>query len=171
MPQAPRQIKSNHLYEICFRARDGLPLPVANYMKLLIKCILARTQRDFKVELAHHIWLGNHPHIVATLKDADLARRFYMEVQKKLTDAIKRLLGLEYLQLWAGTPRVIEISDLKSAIKMIAYYYANPAAAHLVESIDDYPGLSSWDDFTVNTSKLDAAVVHEGPWIRLPSIP
>ena len=147
MPQAPRQIKSNHLYEICFRARENLPLPVTNYMKLLISCILSRTQRDFKVDICHHLWQGNHPHIVAILKDADQARCFYMELQKKLTDAIKRLLGLEYLHIWAGTPRVIEIPDLESAIKMIAYYYANPAAAHLVESIEQYPGLSSWTDF------------------------
>ncbi len=101
MAQAPRQIKSNHLYEICFRAREGLPLPVTNYMRLLITCILARTQRDFKVTLCHHIWHGNHPHLLAILHDADQARRFYMELQKKLTEAIKRLLGLKYLNIWA----------------------------------------------------------------------
>ena len=140
-------------------------------MKLLISCILARTQRDFKVDICHHLWQGNHPHIVVILKDADLARRFYMEIQKKLTDAIKRLLGLEYLNIWAGTPRVIEIPDLESAIKMIAYYYANPAAAHLVESIEQYLGLSSWTDFGANMDKLSAVVVYEYPWIHLPTIP
>ena len=62
-------------------------------MKLLISCILARTQRDFKVDICYHLWQGNHPHIVAILKDADQARCFYMELQKKLTDAIKRRGG------------------------------------------------------------------------------
>ncbi len=54
---------------------------------------------------------------------------------------------------------------------MIAYYYTNPAAAHLVDRIDDYPGISSWDDFTANMDKLNAAVAYERPWVRLPTIP
>jgi hypothetical protein len=171
MPQARRNFKSNHLYEICFRAREGLPFAVTYYMHLLIESIVARAQRDFKVVLCHHLWMGSHPHILAILKDAELARRFYMEVEKKLTDAVKRLLGLEHLNLWEKTPRVIEICDLASAIKKIAYYYANPAAAHLVDCIEEYPGLSSWRDFVAVQDKLNAMVAHRRPWIRLPSIP
>ena len=35
---------------------------------------------------------------------------------------------------------MIELVDLRSAIKMIAYYYANPAKANLVERIEECPG-------------------------------
>ena len=101
MPQAPRKFKAGVPYEICFRARRGLPLAVTRYMRLLIESVLARTQRDCKVTLCHHLWMSNHPHIVVVFKDAELAKRFYTEVQKKLTDAIKRLLGMEHLNIWS----------------------------------------------------------------------
>jgi len=114
--------------------------------------------------------MANHPHILAVFKDADKAKAFYMEVEKKLTDSIKRLLGVRRLNLWRDSPRVIEIADKASAIKMIAYYYANPAAANLVSTIENYPGLSSWHDFLKNTNLLAAKVTHKRPWIRLPSI-
>jgi len=114
--------------------------------------------------------MGSHPHILAIIKDADQAKCFYMEVEKKLTDAIKRLLGVPYLNLWKGSPRVIELCDKESAIKMIAYYYANPAAANLVRTIDEYPGVSTWMDFRSTENTLDAKAAHLRPWIRLPSI-
>lgn len=66
--------------------------------------------------------MANHPHILAVFEDAEMAEYFYMEVQKKLTDAIKRLLGVEQLNIWAKTPRVIEVADLRSAVKMIANF-------------------------------------------------
>jgi hypothetical protein len=37
----------------------------------------------------------------------------YCEVQKKITEAIKRLLGLHHLRIWEGRVTVIEIRDLK----------------------------------------------------------
>jgi len=104
MPKSRREFKSGHLYEICFRARSGIPFVVTEYMKLIIESILARVQRDYKVTLCHYIWMGSHPHILSIFRDADQARCFYMEVEKKLTDAIKRLLGVDYLNIWKGCP-------------------------------------------------------------------
>ena len=54
---------------------------------------------------------------------------------------------------------------------MIAYYYANPAKANLVESIDTYPGVSTWFDFISHKEHLSACVTEELPWIRLTRIP
>ena len=75
-------------------------------MNAIIKGIMARTQRDDKVVLCHFAWMSNHPHFVVRSKDGEDCIKFYMELERKITAALKRLLGLEILHLWEGTPMV-----------------------------------------------------------------
>ncbi|MCB0317325.1 MAG: hypothetical protein KDD56_01110, partial [Bdellovibrionales bacterium] len=85
MPRVRRQVISNCMYEVCFRAKESIPLVATEYMKLLISSILARTQRDHKVVICHDIWNGSHPHIILVTKDSQQLINFVSEVQKKLT--------------------------------------------------------------------------------------
>ncbi len=80
MPRNRRQIKSNTCYEICFRAKSTLPLVAYRVIALIIQSAIARTQRDDKVILCHHIWNGSHPHIIAVSKDAQQFVNFYSEI-------------------------------------------------------------------------------------------
>lgn len=171
MARMRRRIKSKCCYEICFRAREGLPLSVYQFMAIIIGSAIARTQRDNKVILCHDIWNGSHAHIILVTKDSEQCTRFYGELQKRITDAIKRLLGLKYLDLWEGNPMVAEIADLDAAIDRIAYLYANPAQDDLEDSIQKFPGYSSWHQFKRALPDLHAKVEQELPWVRLPSIP
>lgn len=171
MPRMRRRIKSKCCYEICFRAREGLPLVAYQTMALIIGSAIARTQRDDKVILCHDIWNGSHAHIILVTQDSEQCTRFYGELQKRITDAIKRLLGLKYLDLWEGRPMVAEIADLDAAVERISYLYANPAQDDLEDRIDKFPGYSSWPHFKQTPPELAAKPVQELPWIRLPSIP
>lgn len=171
MPRRRRRILSNRAYEICFRAVDTLPFVPYRVIKLLLICILARAQRDNKVELNHDIWNGSHVHMIVLAKDAEQCMKFYMEVKKKITDALKRLLGLKQLKLWEDNPSVIELHSLEVVQDRIAYLYANPGQDNLVESIEEFPGLSSWNDFQTCSASLNAETKETLPWIRLPSIP
>ena len=170
MPRKRRRIVSNRVYEICFRAREGLPLVCYEYMKLIINSVLARTQRDDKLILCHDIWNGSHPHLIVVAKDSEKFVQFYSEVQKKLTDIIKRLLGLERLSIWEGESTVMEIAGIEEAIDRISYLYANPAQDDLEDCIEKFPGCSSYKEFTQSEDKLDASVSKKYPWIRLPSV-
>ncbi|MDC0357859.1 hypothetical protein OAO01_03515, partial [Oligoflexia bacterium] len=100
MGRKRRQILSYGVYEICMRTKRGLPFVCTAYMNLLLKGILARVQRDLKVILCHHLWNGNHPHIIIRARDSAQCTHFYGEVQKQITDSIKRLLGRKHLNLW-----------------------------------------------------------------------
>ena len=171
MPRRRRRITSKKCYELCFRAREGLPLVAYGVMRLLLGSIVARTQRDDKVVLCHDLWNGSHCHMIIVALDSEMCTRFYGEVQKRITDAIKRLLGLKFLDLWEGNPMVAEIADLDAAIDRISYIYANPAQDNLVDQISEFPGFSSWREFKSNTTHLVASTTEEFPWIRLPSIP
>lgn len=171
MPRGRRYIESGAVYEICFRAKASLPLVAHKFLNFIIKCVLARVQRDEKVILCHDIWNGSHPHIIVVTKDAEQATFFYGEVQKKITDIIKRLLGKNSLNIWDGKPSVIKLGDLEAVIDRIAYLYANPAQDNLETRMENFPGLSSWNEFQASLDKIDAKTSEECPWIRLRSVP
>ncbi len=171
MGRPRRQIYSHHVYEICMRTRKGLPFVCTRYMKLLIEGIIARVQRDQKVILCHYLWMGNHPHIIVIARDKKAATQFYGEIQKQLTEAIKRLLGLKHLNLWKNNATsVIPYFDVDTVCYRIAYLYANPARANLVDTISEYPGCSSYNEFTREKSSLDVEHKRECPWVRAPMV-
>lgn len=175
MGYTARYYESQKLYALTFRTIEGLPFVATRYMKLLICGIIARTQRDCKVTLCHFLWMGNHAHMLAIFKDPKQASNFYAEVQKKLTESLKSLLGLSHLRLWEGRPVVAQVLDLAAAIEQVAYLYANPARANLVDSISEYPGCSSWTAFqeavASGNHQLDAKVEREVMWVPYAKIP
>lgn len=173
MPRTRRVFFAYHVYEIIVRAREGLPLPTLELIKSLILSAMARTQRDDKVDICHYVWMGNHAHICAVVYDAQSLANFLQELQKKLTESLKRLLGKRHLRVWAGSPVASVIVDPEKAIDKFAYVYANPAKANLVEAIDEYPGLSSWHEFQqlLQHNSVDAQSTRKVPWIRLKNIP
>lgn len=172
MGRKRRRIESLSAYELCFRAKDTLPLVAYRIIDLIIKHALARAQRDSKVYLCHDIWNGSHSHQIVFTQDADQCKKFYMEVQKKITDCLKRLFGLESLSIWEGRPAVIKIGDLDEGIKRISYLYANPAQDNLVQSIEEFPGYSSFPEFmsALNGEKT-IECSEEVLRLRLPTFP
>ena len=141
-------------------------------MKLLLEGILARVQRDLKVIICHYLFNGNHPHMLIVARDSQQCIEFYGQVQKQLTDAIKRLLNLEHLSLFQkNSTSVIPYGDMEGAMERIAYLYANPAAANLVDSIEHYPGVSTWEAFKQAPHTLNAQYEKQCMWIRQPMIP
>jgi len=110
--------------------------------------------------------MANHPHIIIIIKDAEAAKRFYAELKKKLTDSLKAMLGFNYLHLWEPRPNVSRLRYFEDVMAKIAYVYANPSRADLVDSIEEYPGYSSYDDFRNCPNEVEAKVSELVPWIR-----
>lgn len=153
------------------KTREGLPFVCTRYMKMLLESVMARVQRDEKVILCHFLWMGNHPHIIVRAKDKRACTQFYGEVQKQLTEAVKRLAGLKHLSLWKGNATsVIPYYDVETVCYRIAYLYANPARANLVDTISEYPGFSSYRAFKRGAPSLDTSSQKECPWVRAPLI-
>ena len=143
MCRQPRCILSGEVYDLTLRTKKGLPFVTTFFMKLILGSVLSRVQRDYKVTVCHHLWMGNHLHMLIVVKDAKQCTKFYGQLQKQITDAVKKLLGLKELNLWhKNRASVVRIGDVAGVRKCIAYLYANPANAHLVETIEEYPGLA-----------------------------
>jgi hypothetical protein len=105
----------------CCAPTQDRPFVCTNYMQMLLDSIMARVQRDMKVQLCHKLWMANHVHIIIVTKDKTACKQFYGEVQKQITEAVKRLLGLKHLKLWKSNgTSVIPIQDIDTACYRIA---------------------------------------------------
>ncbi|NDC37476.1 MAG: hypothetical protein EBZ48_05435, partial [Proteobacteria bacterium] len=114
--------------------------------------------------------LSNRTLLIEAL-DRGQCKRFYGELQKQLTDAVKRLTGIKHLNLWRrNCTSVVRYGDLASVQERIAYAFANPARANLVDAIERYPGVSSFKAFMAASATLDASVTEMCPWIQAPMI-
>ena len=166
MPRQIRQITSGRTYEVDFRAKAGLPFPPNETMHAIIGGIMARSQREHKVTICHYVWMSNHVHFILIAKDTNDFINFYTEVERKLTEAIKSLLGLRSLNLWEGTPTVSLLPDVDTIKNRIAYIYANPAQADIEDSIELHPGLNTWGDYVRSFDNVEAEWTVSVPWIR-----
>lgn len=69
---------------------------------------------------------------------------FLCQVHKLIAKTLNAHWG-RWENLWASEQTsVVELTDAASVLDKIAYTLANPAMAHLVASIDEWPGASSW---------------------------
>ena len=171
MPRANRVYSNNSVYEIVPRAREHLPMPPNATTNEIRLGILGRTQRDNKVELCHFVDMNNHSHSIAVSTELDKLSKFHMEIKKKTTDAVKALLRLSTLSLWEDRTGVIRVTTLEDVIERIVYLYCNPSNASLCESIDQYPGLSSWDAFKECQPAIDAEIMLDAQWYPVSEIP
>ena len=66
-----RRIIANQPFELCFRAKSGLPFPPNDVVNLIIESGVAYANRDQNVTICAYLWMGNHPHMVVIPRDAD----------------------------------------------------------------------------------------------------
>lgn len=171
MPRTCRIYAEGSVYEIVPRTRNSRPMPPTKTSNEIRLGILGRAQRDNKVELCHFVDMNNHSHSMAVSITGENLSKFHMELKKKTTDAIKALLGISSLSLWEERTGVFEIASLEDAIERVVYIYCNPSNASLCDSIDNYPGLSSWPAFNQCEPSVDAQVEIEAHWYPVSEIP
>jgi len=157
--------RSKKMYELCFRAVQGLPLPARELTTLLLQSIMARLLRAEDVIVCCFVWMSNHPHMQLYSLDASALRDFHGGIKKRTTDFLKRLLSLSRLSLWDVGDSMAEILDLEAAVNRIVYTFMNPARARLCRSIDEYTGFNTWKEFLSAPADVNACVTVEVPWI------
>ena len=160
-----RMIRSKRLYDVCFRSLQGLPLPARAATTLFLESIIARLLATEQVVVCAYVWMANHPHMQLFSLDAGYLTFFHGQLKKRLTDFIKRLLGLSHLRLWDNRTTLGEVLDLDAAIARFVYSFLNPVRAGLVRSIDHYQGCNTWKEFLAAPPDLHAVIEKEVPWI------
>jgi hypothetical protein len=153
------------MYDICFRALQGLALPARSLTALLIESIMGRLIATEQVILCNYVWMANHLHMQLYSLDSAALTDFHGQLKKRLSDFLKRLLGLTHLTLWDNRTTLGEVLDLDAAIDRVVYSFLNPVRAKLVRSIDDYKGLNTWKEFLSAKADLNTCFEKEVPWV------
>lgn len=165
-----RMLRSRRMYDLCFRSLQGLPLPARALTAYLIESILGRLLQAEDIIVCGYVWMSNHVHMQVFSLDCEALTHFHERLKKRLTDFLKRLLGLSHLRLWDNRTTVGEVLDVDAAIARIVYMYLNPVRAGLACSIDEYQGCNTWREFLSAPAHTNACFEKEVPWVRAPDI-
>lgn len=144
MPRTPKVYLKGKIYEVCFRTEEGLPMVCTPYMNVIIHGILAQASSMYAITLFHFVFMANHLHMHLRVDDPEQLDDYVAYIKRELSHAINNLLGRQRHTVWQAGYDAVIILDAGKMLERIRYLYLNPARAGCVESIDHYPGVSSW---------------------------
>lgn len=123
--------------------RQFLMRPDAEVNNLFLYCLIRALNLN-GLELIAVVMMSNHYHAVVRDVDGQLPamlEHFHAQFARSLN-----CLRGRWENVWAAHEQTscVELVSFDDVIAKSIYAYANPASAHLVEHIADWPGASSW---------------------------
>jgi REP element-mobilizing transposase RayT len=134
---------------ITFTVEEGLLLLSNPLCSAIIQSCLAAAQGLYPVRISHLLVEATHVHLVITVYNPEDVPSFIRHFKTESAHMINSLLGRKKRTIWSegyDSPKVLTFAK---AMMVVAYIYSNPAKDNLVRSIDEYPGFSSWQMFTL----------------------
>ena len=129
---------------------ENLPFVPNKVVNAILEGILAWALFMFGQELIGYCFMANHLHLMLRVTDPDRLSDFIGHIKSESATAINRLLGRESHKVWCDRFDAPIVLTEDKVFEKLAYIYLNPAKARLVNSIDEYPGVSSWSAFIKN---------------------
>ncbi len=128
---------------ITSRTEEGLPFVPTAFMNEIVWSALAAALSKYWVELICFSVEANHLHIILRVIDPEAVPLFVGYAKQEIAHRVNRLLGRRKRTIWAEGYDSPTILDLNKTLDQIAYVTLNPVKDHIVESIEQYPGVSS----------------------------
>jgi hypothetical protein len=116
---------------------DTLPETVNN----IVGTWLAKAIEHTKVDFYGFVVLDNHPHHLLSHQEGKL-EAFFQYFDGQVARALNRFHGRHH-QLWSRRYSAIPVLDETADIQRLLYILTNPQKADLVDTIGEWPGLSS----------------------------
>ncbi len=135
------------------------PTPEA---RMLIMLFLAKMQELHDVEIIGFVFMGNHFHLIVRLRGTRLAE-VMQNFKAGLAKAMNKVLGRRGT-FWMERYDDDALLDDAAIATKLHYLHANPLRAHLVERIEDFPGVSSWQAYAKNLDSLTETYFDEAAW-------
>ena len=123
---------------------QGLLLLANPLCEQILRSALARAQNLHPVRNCHLIVEGTHIHLVIVVIGPDDAAHFIGHFKAEVAHRFNTLMGWAKRTVWCEGYDSPVILTPERALIAIAYLYANPAKDNLEDSIDSYPGFSTW---------------------------
>ena len=134
-------------------------LPANPLVKFLISSAMLRAMKLHPITISHFIVNGTHIHMIVRVYDPEDIPGFMERFKTESAHYINRLLGRKKRKVWCeryDSPRLLEVEDV---INKIAYLYTNPVKDGLVSSINNYPGLSSWNVYQGSLASMKSRLI------------
>lgn len=165
MPRNRKLIIHGKIHEICFRTEEGLPFAPTPYIKAIWESVLARAQSFYRVRIIAGVLMSNHPHLIIMVEDPEDVPKFVGYLKKETSHALNHLLGVEQHTVWQEGYDSPLLGDAATVVERLVYCYTNPQKANLEDTIEKYPGWSTWSEF------IKGGGVKEVPRIARNNIP
>jgi putative transposase len=140
---APRQVLQGSLYLVtrrCFERRH-LMRPSKETNEILLYCLAVAAKRH-GVLVHAYCFLSNHYHLVVSDPRASLPA-FAQHMDSLIARALNSVLG-RWEWFWApGSFSGVTLESKEDVLEKMAYTLANPAAAGLVRTAREWPGVRS----------------------------
>ena len=169
MPNNRKFFPKNGVLFITTSTESGLPFIPNLIINAILRGIIARALHLYKQDLCHFVFMANHGHTIIRVTNPENVSDFIGYIKGKSADAINRLLGRQKQTVWCDGFDSPVILDGDTAIEKIVYTYTNPTKARLVDSIRQYPGLSSWNAFTKGENSKPVRWIRPSTITKLPS--
>ncbi len=145
---SPAKIHTNKsVLFITTSIEQGLLLLSNPLAKVCIKSALARAQALHRVRICAYVVEATHVHMLVVVDNPDDIKDFMDRFKTESSHAINRILGRRKRTIWCRGYDSPPVLTLSTAMRYLVYLYTNPAKDNLVDSIEEYPGLSSWKMF------------------------
>lgn len=152
MPRNRKIFIHNQAIFVTSRIQEGLPLVPNKLINTLLWSIMARARSLYDVRICHFVFMSNHLHMLVVVDDPEHLPRFMRYVKTESAHLINKFLSRSQRNVWSSGYDSPPILTLDDCYRYINYIYLNPSKANLVESVDDYPGVSSWEMFKSDVS-------------------
>lgn len=164
MPHPRKYMPHGSVVFVTLSLEKGLLLTANPISELIVQSALARARLLYPVKICHFIVESSHIHIIFVVIGPDDAFHFVGHFKAEVAHRLNRVMGWRKQTLWCEGYDSPVVLTARRTLMAIAYLYANPAKDNLEDSIDRYPGLSSWRMF-----RTSGECKEYWPFIRRPA--
>jgi REP element-mobilizing transposase RayT len=148
---------------------SGLPFTATLYMGLILLSCLAHAQEKYPIKICHFLMMANHIHIVIYVENPEDVPAFMCLFKTDSATAVNRMRKKRKRSIWCESFSCLPILTLDKVVNTIAYTYVNPQAADLVDSIEEYPGVSSWQMYQKKITTVSVPYIRRSHISPVPS--
>lgn len=147
-------IFNNHVHFVTSSVEEGIMFPANPLAQFVVKAALLRAQNLHDVKISHFIVNGTHIHMILRVENPEDVPRFMERFKTESATYLNHILGRHKRTIWCKGYDSPDCINLEDVMNQIVYLYDNPVKDGLINSIDNYPGLSTWDLFNGSQKRI-----------------
>jgi REP element-mobilizing transposase RayT len=133
---------------------EGLLLKPNPLVRIILESSLAKAQALYRVRICHFLFEENHVHMILVVDNPEDIPGFIGRFKTESAHSLNRLLGRRKRTVWCEGYDSPILASPVDVIREIVYLYTNPSKDDLVDSIEDYPNLSTWTNYKAREHKI-----------------